>query len=201
MNTAQEQLVLDHMHLIPRLASKIKRTHRFADKQEMIGEGYLALVKAAINFQSKSKFSTYMYKAVVGSMYATMSGQAYGDVKRMQLFSIDVLLNNPAPAYSELGRLSRTLAKQIVLDPRQTKIIDVTRSRLYDCLPLLRSDFQYIVKRKVMDEATDLELAQELMLTPMAVQKRFIRAKNDLQALFEGREITTRKASSRRTPK
>lgn len=198
MKLVQEKLVLEHMHLIPRLASKVKGTHHHADKEELVGEGYLALVKAAINFQNRSKFSTYMYKAVLGAMYDQLSNQPYNDVKRMQLFSVEALLNSPAPAYSELGRLTKILTERITINPTQSVLYDATRTRLSECIPLLRTDYQYIMKRKVVDEATNQELATELMLTPMAVAKKFQKATQDLKTLYEGGEVRPTRCNKRR---
>lgn len=192
MTPLQESLVIDNMHLVRQLSYKVTGIHRFADRQELISAGYLALVKAAINFQGRSQFTTYMYKAVLGAMYSCLSDEAYNDVKRMKLFSIDALLNTPANAYSELGRLSKVLAERISVNPSHAAMVKATKTKLYECLPLLRTDYQYILKRKVLDEATDKEIALEVMLTPMAVAKKFIRAKRDLKTLFEGGSVRTK---------
>lgn len=73
MSEVQEtdQLILNNLHLIPKIASMVKRTLVTADQQELESSGYFALVKAARKYQGINgcSFTVYMYTCVRGQMY------------------------------------------------------------------------------------------------------------------------------------
>lgn len=70
---ARERLILDNLPLVPSLAGRLKTVlGASADRDEMEGEGQLALVKAAGRYDpkhpSRATFRTYAYRYIRWAM-------------------------------------------------------------------------------------------------------------------------------------
>ncbi|MGI9071302.1 MAG: sigma-70 family RNA polymerase sigma factor [Bryobacteraceae bacterium] len=72
LTTAQQQLVTDHMSLVPGIARQLVKRFslpHWIDIEEMESCGYVGLCKAALNFDpNRSNFGTYAHLLVRGAI-------------------------------------------------------------------------------------------------------------------------------------
>lgn len=84
------ELITENMNLVYGVYNDLfKNTSYFIDKDDMIGEGMLALVKAGNTFQdSKGKFSTYAYVCIKNAM-TNYANKEFKHKNNVRLFSED----------------------------------------------------------------------------------------------------------------
>ena len=87
----REKLITDNMNLVYGVYNDwFKNTYFYIDKEDMIGEGMLALVSAANTYkENKGKFSTYAYVCIKNAMI-NYSNKEFKHKNNIRLFSEEV---------------------------------------------------------------------------------------------------------------
>lgn len=145
--TDADRRIVEHMHLIPRLARRVKRVLVTADVSELESAGYLALVKAARNFRGERgcKFSTYLYSCARGEMYRSFTRP-------------DGHKDHYAQEWLPLGE-AKALAGGA--DPFERLDARERRERVTAALAALKPEHEQILRLFYFDEVEVAELAAE----------------------------------------
>ena len=87
----RDKLITENMNLVSGVYNDLfKNTYIYIDKEDMVGEGMLALVVAADTYkENKGKFSTYAYVCIKNAM-TNYANKEFKHKKNVRLFSEEI---------------------------------------------------------------------------------------------------------------